>query len=223
MRQMYSKQFQCQYQLHRYPFDIQVCSIILVVRSLDLDTVTLLPGKVDLIEERELTMYTITDIRIEKSNPENDNEGIRMVLVLKRKIVNECLTTYLPSVLLILITYATTFFKPFYFEAALTVNLTNMLVMTTIFIAVMGKLPSTAYVKFIDLWLIFGQLLPFAEVVLLTWMEALRAGVEGEVDGQRTRGGRLLKACILIGQDAQLNSSCLMRTCQQTNNNALIG
>ena len=139
MRQMYSKQFQCQYQLHRYPFDIQVCSIILVVRSLDLDTVTLLPGKVDLIEERELTMYTITDIRIEKSNPENDNDGIRMVLVLKRRIVNECLTTYLPSVLLILITYATTFFKSFYFEAALTVNLTNMLVMTTIFIAVMDS------------------------------------------------------------------------------------
>ena len=48
--------------------------------------------------------------------------------------MNEFLTTYLPTVLLILITYATTFFKPFYFEAALTVNLTVMLVMTTLFI-----------------------------------------------------------------------------------------
>ena len=97
-----------------------------------------------------------------------------MEIVFKRRITNELMTTYLPSILLILITYATTFFKAFYFEAAVTVNLTTMLVMTTIFIAVMDKLPSTAYIKMIDVWLIFGQLIPFSEVVLLTIMEYLR-------------------------------------------------
>ena len=99
-----------------------------------------------------------------------------MTIVLKRKIMNEMMTTYLPSVLLILITYATTFFKPYFFEAALTVNLTTMLVMTTIFMTVMQMLPSTAYVKMIDIFLIFGQLYPFAEVVLLTIMEYHREG-----------------------------------------------
>jgi hypothetical protein len=84
------------------------------------------------------------------------------------------LTTYLPSILLMLITYATTFFKPFFFEAALTVNLTNMLVMTTLFIGVMQSLPTTAYVKMIDIWLIGCQVLPFTEVVLLTAMEYYR-------------------------------------------------
>ena len=79
-----------------------------------------------------------------------------MEITLKQRIVNELLTTYLPSVLLILITYTTTFFKPYYFEAAMTANLTTMLVMTTIFLAVMDKLPSTAYVKFVDIWLILG-------------------------------------------------------------------
>ena len=74
--------------------------------------------------------------------------------------------------------YATTFFKAFYFEAAVTVNLTTMLVMTTIFISVMDKLPSTAYVKMIDVWLISGQLVPFMEVVLLTTREALREGLQ---------------------------------------------
>ena len=91
-----------------------------------------------------------------------------MEIVLKRRIVNELMTTYLSSVLLILITYSTTFFKAFYIEAALTVNLTTMLVMTTIFIAVMDRLASTAYVKMIDVWLIFAQLIPFTEVVILT-------------------------------------------------------
>ena len=46
--------------------------------------------------------------------------------------MSEIMTTYLPSFLLMMITFATTFFKPFFFEAALSVNLTTMLVMTTI-------------------------------------------------------------------------------------------
>ena len=54
----------------------------------------------------------------------------------------------LPSILLILITF----------------------VLTTIFIAVMDKLPPTAYVKMVYIWLIFGQLYPFTEVLLLTIM-----------------------------------------------------
>merc|ERR1712083_949148 len=97
-----------------------------------------------------------------------------MTVVLKRKFMSEMMSTYLPSLLLLMITFATTFFKPFFFEAALTVNLTNMLVMTTIFISVMEKLPHTSYPKLIDYWLIFCQLVPFAEVILLTAMEYLR-------------------------------------------------
>merc|ERR1719369_1127715 len=101
----------------------------------------------------ELTQYLMT-----KWSLESDSKGgVRMVVVFKRRITNELLTTYLPSLLLILTTYATTFFKPFYFEAAVTVNLTTMLVMTTIFISVMDKLPSTAYVKMVDVWNIFAQ------------------------------------------------------------------
>ena len=73
-----------------------------------------------------------------------------------------------------MITYATTFFKPFYFEAALSVNLTTMLVMTTIFISKMEGLPPTSATKMIDYWLILCQLVPFAQVVLLTLMESLR-------------------------------------------------
>ena len=84
------------------------------------------------------------------------------------------MTTYLPSVLLMMTTYATTFFKPFFFEAALSVNLTTMLVMTTIFISKMESLPLTSDIKMIDIWLIFCQLVPFSEVVLLTAIEYLR-------------------------------------------------
>ena len=84
------------------------------------------------------------------------------------------MTTYFPSLLLTAITFATTFFKPFFFEAALSVNLTTMLVMTTIFISKMEGLPPTSDIKMIDIWLILCQLVPFAQVVLLTVMEYLK-------------------------------------------------
>ena len=114
---------------------------------------------------------TITSWNLEYRSPLVSEEGLRFKVVLKRKVVNSLLTTYLPSSLLILITFATTYFKPIFFEAALTANLTIMLVTTTIFIGEMQMLPTTAYIKMIDIWLVFCQLVPFSEVVLLTAIE----------------------------------------------------
>ena len=97
-----------------------------------------------------------------------------MRIKLKRKITSEMMTTYLPSVLLMTITFATTLFKPLFFEAALSVNLTTMLMMTTISIGKMQTLPTTAYIRMIDVWLVFCQLVPFVEVILLTAQEYYR-------------------------------------------------
>ena len=111
---------------------------------------------------------------------------------MKRRIINELLTTYLPSVLILAIVYATNFFKPFFFEAVVTVNLTALLVLTTLFISVSGKLPPTAYVKMIDIWLIFSQLVPFTEVLLHTFMDCMREEGEREVNhhGQAVNVGK---------------------------------
>ena len=53
--------------------------------------------------------------------------------------MNELLTTYLPTLLILCIVYITNFFKPFFFEAVVTVNLTALLVLTTLFISVSGE------------------------------------------------------------------------------------
>ena len=97
-----------------------------------------------------------------------------MVLVLKINILSELMTTYFPTFPLTAITFATTFFKPFFFEAGLSVNLTTMLVMTTIFISKMESLPPTSEIKMIDIWLVLCQIYPFVQVVLLTAMEYQR-------------------------------------------------
>ena len=52
--------------------------------------------------------------------------------------MNELMTTYLPTILILIIVYTTNFFKAFFFEAVVTVNLTALLVLTTLFISVSG-------------------------------------------------------------------------------------
>ena len=47
---------------------------------------------------------------------------------------------------------AATQFQPCYFEAIVTVNLTTMLVLTSLFIGVSNSQPITAYPKMIDIW-----------------------------------------------------------------------
>ena len=152
-----------------------------IVRTIDLETVTLVPDHLWMEQAADMNLFTITDQSLHYTDPDDHQKGIKMVLTMKRKITSEMMTTYFPSLLLMLITFATTFFKPFFFEAALSVNLTTMLVMTTIFISKMEGLPPTSDIKMIDIWLVLCQMVPFAEVVLLTAMEYY---MEDEDQGQ---------------------------------------
>ena len=79
-----------------------------------------------------------------------------------------------------------TYFKAFFFEAVVTVNLTCMLVLTTMFINVSNNLPKTSYIKMMDVWLIFNLLLPFMEVLLHTYMDYLRNDDEREINHHGT-------------------------------------
>ena len=60
------------------------------------------------------------------------------------------------------------------FRAIVTVNLTALLVLTTLFISVSNSLPQTAYVKMVDVWLIFAQVVPWIYVLLHTLIDWVR-------------------------------------------------
>ena len=64
----------------------------------------------------------------------NVNDGVKMEITFKRRLTNEIMTTFIPSFFLILISYATLYFKSFYFEAVVTINLSVLLVATNLFI-----------------------------------------------------------------------------------------
>ena len=63
-------------------------------------------------------------------------------------------------------------------------NLTSLLVLTTLFISVSSSLPQTAYVKMVDVWLIFAQVVPWIEVLLHTLIDWMRTD-EDEDEGRK--------------------------------------
>ena len=126
--------------------------------SLYRDSVNLIPGQLIMEESLDMPIFHMTHWELKRHLFNSRKRGLRLVIAMKRKIISEMMTTYLPSALLIAITFATTFFKPFFFEAALSVNLTTMLVMTTIFISKMEGLPPTSGTKMINYWLILCQI-----------------------------------------------------------------
>ena len=123
--------------------------------------------------ETDLTMFTIQNLTLVKSE-----QLVIMSIVLKRKVATELLTTYFPTILLLLITFVTTFFDEGLFGDAIAVNLTIMLVMTTIFTSKIEELPPTSDMKMIDIWLIFCLVVPFLEVILRTTIECLNCGCD---------------------------------------------
>ena len=125
--------------------------------------------------DKDLVMFTMTNLELV-----NIKEQVHMVIYLKRKVQMELLTTYLPTLLLLSISYATTFFKPEYFEASLTVNLTIMLVMTTIFTTKISELPPTSDMKMLDIWLIFCLFVPFAFSLIQTAIESYRDTIDDD-------------------------------------------
>ena len=129
----------------------------------------------DYLGKKDLSVYFLRDARfLEKNSTENSTREVSVELIFGRRLLSVITTVYTPTILLNLIGHITHYFKPFFFESALSVNLTVMLVLTSMLISVVESLPRTAYMKMVEVWLIFNLLLPFTDVFLHTTIDCLR-------------------------------------------------
>ena len=108
---------------------------------------------------------------------------------LKRQYQHHLFNTYIPTLGLMMICQTTLYFNKEHFKTNVPVTITTMLgkhtkyienlmtmfsvVMYTLYMAVSNKLPPTSYIKFIDVWLIFGLTLPFTVFFLHFLIEHL--------------------------------------------------
>ena len=185
MTRVYDIEFRCSFQMQWYPFDTQTCYIEFRLRGGMAAFVDLIPGTESYLGPKELTQYFVKRTSIERYESLG-KKGVRISITLGRRLLGVFLTIYFPTVLLNLIGHTTNYFKAFFFEAVVTVNLTCMLVLTTMFINVSNNLPKTSYIKMMDVWLIFNLLLPFMEVLLHTYIDYLRNDEDREINHHGT-------------------------------------
>ena len=87
--------------------------------------VDLQPGNLVYLGPVDLTVYFIKHMDMASVTFDDDGTfGIQVSITLGRRLLGVFLTTYLPTFLLLIIVHATHYFKPFFFEAIVTVNLT---------------------------------------------------------------------------------------------------
>ncbi len=168
---VYSEEFLCTFDMAVYPFDTQTCYLAVVMKGNSGNFVRLVSNFTEYRGPKDLTMYFVKNVTIANEKLDSERDAVRVRLVFQRRILSTILTTYLPTFLICLVSFSTNYFKSFFFEAIVTVNLTSLLVLTTLFIGVSSGLPPTAYVKLIDVWLIFCLVVPFSEVILQASIE----------------------------------------------------
>ena len=107
--------------------------------------------------------------------------------------MNQVITVFLPCIALCIVSFSTSVYRVEFsfiyfdcvqticslqlqkeeFEGVVTVNVTIMLVLVTLFISVSSSLPRTDYVKMIEAYLMVSMFFPFFEVLLLTAVDML--------------------------------------------------
>ena len=157
-----------------YPFDTQICSMTITVTEDLNDFITITKNGHENLGPVELTQYFVRGTDMNLGHVGNKQQAIIFKVTLGRRLLGTLLTVFLPTLLLNVIGHSANYFKAFFFEAIISVNLTCMLVLTTMFINVSNQLPKTSYIKMIDIWLIFNLIVPFVEVLLHTYKDGLR-------------------------------------------------
>ena len=130
LTRLYNIEFFCDYNMRWYPFDTQTCNMVMKLGGGVEKLVSLTPGILEYLGPEELTQYYVKDYTISEKTL-NNAKGLSVSITFGRRLLGTILTVYLPTVLLNVIGHATNFFKPFFFEAVVTVNLTGILEMLT--------------------------------------------------------------------------------------------
>ena len=191
----------CRFELQLYPFDSQVCPIRLkkeLKHESQYDLKWYRPPKMNKIK---LLQYEVWQ-NLQYNDTNVTQNEIEVYIRLERKIWNHIVSTYIPTLCLITVTGLTLFIDlRTDFKTSITVALTSMLVMYTLHQSISTNLPTTDYMKMIDIWLFGGLIGPFIIIVILIIINNLIMRENDEVIDLRK-------------EDALITSKCCLRVMQ---------
>ncbi|KAG7160999.1 Glutamate-gated chloride channel subunit beta-like 1 [Homarus americanus] len=137
IRRKYGTIYKCNFDLALYPFDVQQCEMRLRITS-ELKSFLIFDqwnSSVEYLSNPFLVEYEVGRVHLVHDNSGMFSES-RVVVPLKRRYGYAILTIYTPTLVLLVVSYTTLFFRIAIFDVS-------------------ASLPKTSYFKMVDIWLIF--------------------------------------------------------------------
>ena len=161
--------FSCSFdQIKDFPHDRQNCSVFLYLAGKDSERTTLVPGKLRNLAPTEFGQYIIQTWHFSPGfDAAAQRHGLRVSLVLTRKMRSVFMVTYLPTILMNIINQATNYIKAAdKFSLIYTINITCMMVLASVYLSVSSSLPTTSDLKPVEMWLIFNLAYPMFVILV---------------------------------------------------------
>ena len=164
---VYQGDFICTFSgIHWYPFDIEQCSVEFFISGHNDELARLIPSKIINLGLTTVGQYDVFGWRFEESEGLSvGRKGLKMTVDLGRNILSIIMVTFLPTVLMNLVNQATNYTDD-NFDLVITVNITCMMVLASVYISVSNSLPVTAAIKNIEIWLIFNLAYPVMVILV---------------------------------------------------------
>ncbi|XP_050732358.1 uncharacterized protein LOC127006450 [Eriocheir sinensis] len=156
--------------LRLYPFDVQVWWLNFSLASTSPGHLLLQPGEATYTGEEDLLEYTLENVKMVTSPGGGGGGGgggeVGVRVRLGRRSTHFLLTSFLPTFLLLLLSYATLFLKLSHFLPRLFLSFSSLLLLSSLYTQVTADAPRTSYFSLLDVWYVFLLLLTSAVVLL---------------------------------------------------------
>ena len=157
---LYKGDFVCTFAgIYAYPFDQQHCQVQFYLSGKANFHTLLFPYHITNIGPNSVGQYDVRNWIVVPFTSNGGERGLEFSVDLERNLVSIFLVTFFPTLLMNLINQATNYIENNY-EITLTINITCMMVLASVYISVSSSLPPTASIKSIEIWLLFNLTYP---------------------------------------------------------------
>ena len=207
----YSFSFICDFHFGHFPFDRQICKLKIFPDIPITEFVEILPLNkfVNYTGTEKVGSFSIGNITLNK-----EYVWLNLEIPYQRNLFGIVMSTYLPTIFLNMLSQSTNYFGDTneVFDAVIAANLTIMMVLTSLHISVYNSLPSSDYLKNIDVWLIFNLEFTFVTTLLQVYIHNQKAQIEEglskvspinedkDVKGWKLSSSRKLRAAQVFGK-----------------------
>jgi len=210
----------CMMDLHYYPLDRQNCTVEIESYGYTVSDVVMYWREQPVVgvEEAELPQFTIMGWQTNERKIKlatGTYQRLSLSFKLQRNIGYFVFQTYLPSILIVMLSWVSFWINHEATSARVALGITTVLTMTTISTGVRSSLPRISYVKAIDIYLVmcfvfvFAALLEYAAVNYTYWGARAKKKKKEKKLRDKEEKDRLLnaKAAVEESQDGCSNSA----------------